>query len=63
MLGHSDRSAVEILGDIDAMKFRSCLTLLAEVAPAEPAFSKALTAFYQGKADNETLRLLGNAAT
>ena len=63
MLGHSDRSAVEILGDIDAMKFRSCLTLFAEVAPAEPAFSKALAAFYQGNADNETLRLLGTAAT
>ena len=45
------------------MKFRSCLTLFPEVVPAEPAFSKALAVFYQGNADNETLRLLGTAAT
>ena len=63
MLGHSNRSAVEILGDLDAMKFRSCLTLFSEVVPAEPAFSKALAVFYQGNADNETLRLLGTTAT
>ncbi len=58
ILAHSDRSAVEILGDTDAMKFRSCLTLFAAVAPFEPAFSNALAAFYQSKPDIETLRLL-----
>ena len=63
ILGHSDRSAVEILGEIDAMKFRSCVTLFAEVAPTEPAFALALAAFYQGKPDNETLRLLRVSAT
>ena len=63
ILGHSDRSAVEILGEIDAMKFRSCVTLFAEVAPTEPAFALALAAFYQGKPDYETLRLLRVSAT
>ena len=63
ILAHSDRGAVEILGDIDAMKFRSCLTLFAAVAPNEPAFSNALAAFYQGKPDAETLHLLGTPAT
>jgi uncharacterized protein (DUF1810 family) len=63
ILRHSDRSAIEILGEIDAMKFRSCLTLFAEVAPEEPAFAQALAAFYQGIPDHETLRLLGNPAT
>lgn len=58
MLGHADRTAVEILGEIDAMKFRSCLTLFAEVAPTEPSFVAALDRFYQGKPDAETLRLL-----
>ena len=62
ILGHSDRSAVEILGEIDAMKFRSCLTLFAEVASTESVFTLALAAFYQGKPDHETLRLLGTAA-
>lgn len=63
ILTHADRSAVEILGDTDAMKFRSCLTLFAEVAPSEPAFSKALAVFYQSKPDDETLRLLRSTAT
>jgi uncharacterized protein (DUF1810 family) len=58
VLRHSGRSAVEILGDVDAMKFRSCLTLFAEVAPSEPAFAAALAAFYGGQGDAETLRLL-----
>ncbi len=59
VLGHSGLGADEILGEVDAMKFRSCLTLFAEVAPTEPAFFAALEAFYQGRPDNETLRLLG----
>ena len=63
LLGHKDRSASEILGEVDAMKFRSCLTLFGEVAPTEAIFAMALAAFYQGKPDAETLRLLGRAAT
>lgn len=63
ILRYTDRSAPEILGDVDAIKFRSCLTLFAEVAPEEPVFVRALAAFYQGKPDIETLHLLGMAAT
>lgn len=59
ILKHEDRTAVEILGEVDAMKFRSCLTLFAEVAPDEPCFARALNAFYEGKRDVATLRLLG----
>src|SRR3954453_17417539 len=58
ILRHRDQSADEILGDVDAMKFRSCLTLFAEVAPDERCFAAALKTFYQGKPDPETLRLL-----
>lgn len=58
VLGHAERSAVEIFGDVDAMKFRSCLTLFAAVAPEESAFADALAAFYRGQPDEETLRLL-----
>jgi len=58
VLGNSHRSAAEIFGKIDAIKFRSCLTLFANLAPTEPVFSRALAVFYQGEPDNETLRLL-----
>jgi len=61
ILGHGDRSAVDMLGEIDAMKFRSCLTLFARVATDESCFVTALATFYQGKPDPETLRLLGLA--
>ena len=61
MLRHAGRPAVDILGQVDAMKFRSCLTLFAEVAPGEPCFLAALQAFYAGVADEETLRLLGSS--
>lgn len=61
ILRHADRSADEILGEVDALKFRSCLTLFAQVAPEERVFSQALAAFYQGRPDAETLRLLATA--
>jgi uncharacterized protein (DUF1810 family) len=62
MLAHSHRSAEEILGSVDAMKFRSCLTLFAAIAPgelAESVFARALCVFYEGEPDAETIRLLG----
>lgn len=62
ILRHSDRSALDILGEIDALKFKSCLTLFTTVAPDEPVFTRALAVFYQGQPDHETLRLLGEIA-
>jgi uncharacterized protein (DUF1810 family) len=62
ILGHADRTAVQILGEVDAMKFRSCCTLFREVAPGNSCFANALQVFYQGKPDVETLRLLGAGA-
>jgi uncharacterized protein (DUF1810 family) len=59
MLGHPELSALQILGEVDALKFRSCLTLFAEVAPGEPCFRQALQRFYGGERDAATLRLLG----
>ena len=61
LLSHPQRSAVEMLGEVDAMKFRSCLTLFAAVAPDEPCFAEALTTFYGGEPDAQTLRLLAAA--
>jgi len=62
VLGHADRSAVEILGEVDAMKFRSCLTLFQAVARGESCFTKALEIFYQAHPDTQTLRILATGA-
>ena len=63
LLAHRDRSATAILGEIDAMKFRSCLTLFHAAAPEVPCFADALRVFYQGMPDVQTLRLLDLAVT
>ncbi len=55
---HSTRSAVEILGTVDALKFRSCLTLFEAVAPAPSDFGAALQQFYGGQRCERTLALL-----
>ena len=47
-----------MLGGIDAMKFRSSMTLFAEAAADEPLFGEALDAFHDGP-DPRTLALLG----
>ncbi len=36
------RAAEQIFGGVDALKFRSCMTLFAAVAPDEPVFRQAL---------------------
>jgi uncharacterized protein (DUF1810 family) len=59
MLAHRGRSAASILGDIDAMKFRSCLTLFDAVS-TDLLFAQALDAFYGGERDPATLALLEN---
>ena len=50
------RNAVEILGDVDALKLRSSLTLF-EVASGDPIFATALQAFFEGP-DEATLQIL-----
>lgn len=61
VLMHSDRTAQDIFGHIDAMKFRSCATLFKQVDGSEDSvFVKAIQVFYQGKSDRETLDLLYN---
>ena len=52
--GIPDRTAIEVFGDIDAMKVRSSMTLFHRVAPDEPAFQVVLDRFYEGIADSAT---------
>lgn len=54
--GH--RSAAAILGQIDAMKLRSCATLFELVADEASVFVRLLEGFYGGERDARTLHLL-----
>ena len=58
MLGHRCRSAEAILGGIDALKFRSSLTLFEAVADDPGAFGEALNTFFDGARDERTLALI-----
>ena len=63
MIGHKDRSALEILGCPDDLKFRSCLTLFRQAASEasdQMLFAEALDQFYDGNRDPRTLELLGS---
>ena len=52
------KSAEDIFGAIDAMKFRSCLTLFAEANHDEVLFSNLLEKYFGGDADEATLEIL-----
>jgi uncharacterized protein (DUF1810 family) len=47
-----------VLGQVDATKFRSCLTLFLSVDPADAEFGKALDKFFAGRQDERSLVLL-----
>lgn len=57
MLLNRATSAEAILGPVDAMKFRSCMTLF-EAAGGGALFAEALEVFYGGERDLRTLELL-----
>lgn len=59
MLVHRDQRPEAILGEIDALKFRSSLTLFEAAADDPGLFAEALHAFYAGERDARTLELLG----
>src|SRR5436190_11822339 len=49
------RSAEDIFGEIDAMKFRSSMTLFAHATPENQVFNDALEKYYAGEFDSLTL--------
>ena len=63
LLGHADAPIASILGEVDAVKLRSCLTLFALAAPREALFERGLQAFFCGALDDATLRLLARASS
>lgn len=58
---HTDRSAADILGGIDARKLRSSMTLFLRAAPGETVFKTVLARFFDGEPDPATDELLAAA--
>jgi len=58
MNSHPHKTAEQILGSVDAMKFKSSMTLFAKASGGDPLFQAALDQFYGGETDELTLRLL-----
>jgi len=58
MVSHKSSSAASILGELDAFKFRSCLTLFSIADPSEKLFIDALNQFFNGEQDSRTIELL-----
>ena len=52
-------SALELFGSPDDMKLRSCATLFASVSSEGSVFSQLINRFFDGKADERTLQLIG----
>jgi uncharacterized protein (DUF1810 family) len=58
VLGVKNRTSEQIFGEIDSLKFRSSMTLFAEVTLKERAFQEALQKYFDGEADALTLEIL-----
>jgi uncharacterized protein (DUF1810 family) len=58
VLGHRQRNAEAIFGPVDAIKFRSSMTLFEAAANGAGPFGEALDAFFGGERDAATLGLL-----
>jgi uncharacterized protein (DUF1810 family) len=66
MLAVHGKTALQVLGAPDDLKFRSSMTLFEQAAPDEPVFAQALERYFGGERDPRTLELLwpgGNAVT
>jgi uncharacterized protein (DUF1810 family) len=51
LLEHEGRSAREILGEIDAVKLRSSMTLFSRAASGQQVFQRVLDSYYDGEPD------------
>jgi uncharacterized protein (DUF1810 family) len=57
----NDRTAKQIFGSPDDLKFCSAMTLFGLVSAADSEFSRAIDKYYSGKRDQITLELAGEA--
>jgi uncharacterized protein (DUF1810 family) len=57
------RSATDIFGSPDDMKLRSCATLFGIITPSASVFHRLIDKYYQGRPDDQTLRLVRGTAS
>lgn len=60
VLAVEGRTALQIFGTPDDLKFHSSVTLFAQVAPDELVFQRALTQYFGGEGDAGTLERLSD---
>jgi uncharacterized protein (DUF1810 family) len=58
LTGLATTDPVVVLGSIDALKLRSCMTLFDRAAPEEPVFARVLDQYYDGSPDEATTERL-----
>lgn len=61
VMASKGKTAFQIFGTPDDLKFRSCMTLFAHAMPEEKLFKGALDSFFDGKFDSKTVELLARA--
>jgi uncharacterized protein (DUF1810 family) len=60
VLALEGKTPLDIFGSIDVLKFRSSLTLFAQVSASSSIFKEALEKYYAGEPDIRTLEILGS---
>ncbi len=60
LLTHKDKNIEDILGEIDAIKLRSCMTLFDLASEKDGIFQKVLHHFFDGEGDFQTLNRIYN---
>jgi len=58
VLALEERTAGQVYGPVDVLKFRSSLTLFARVSASTSIFQQALAKYYGGESDPRTLEIL-----
>ena len=58
LLNLNENDPVKIMGSIDSMKLKSCMTLFAQVSENDSVFHKVLDKFFNGIQDEKTLQYL-----
>ena len=58
VLAVKGKTAFQIFGTPDDLKFRSCMTLFARAVPEEPVFKQALVKYFNSVNDPRTKELL-----
>jgi uncharacterized protein (DUF1810 family) len=61
LLKHKDKTARQILGSPDDLKLKSCMTLFQQADPDNSVFQEVLKAFFNGKQDEKTLKILNRS--